>query len=82
MRRAEVLRLLDANKERLASEYAVRSLALFGSVVRDEATDSSDIDLLVEFNRPVGLLHVVGTEQYLERLLGVWKSLNRIFPIS
>lgn len=47
------------------------ALALFGSVVRNEANDTSDIDLLVEFNHPVGLRHLIGAEQYLENLLGV-----------
>ena len=34
---------------------------------------AGDVDLLVEFDRPVGLLHVIGTEQYLEKLLNVDK---------
>ena len=40
-------------------------------MVRGEATDHSDVDLLVEFDRPIGLLHLIGTEQYLEKLLKV-----------
>jgi len=42
---------------------------LFGSVVRDEATADSDVDVLVEFSKPVGLFHFVGTGQHLEALL-------------
>jgi uncharacterized protein len=49
-----------------------KSLPLFGSVVRDEASPTSDVDLLVEFDgRPVGLFHLSRTQQYLERILGV-----------
>jgi hypothetical protein len=48
----------------------VRSLALFGSVARDEASKSSDFDLLVDFSRPVGLFDFIGLQQHLERLLG------------
>jgi predicted nucleotidyltransferase len=55
----------------LQEKYGVKSLALFGSVARDEASPASDIDLLVEFTRPVGLLHFVGTHQYIEKLLKV-----------
>jgi hypothetical protein len=55
----------------LERDFAVETLSLFGSVARGESTDSSDVDLLVEFNRPIGLLHLIQTEQYLESLLGV-----------
>ena len=47
----------------------MKSLALFGSVARDEANPASDIDLLVEFSHPIGLLHLTGTSQYIEKLL-------------
>jgi hypothetical protein len=49
----------------------VKTLALFGSVARGDSTARSDVDLLVEFSRPIGLLHLIRTEQYLESLLGV-----------
>jgi len=48
----------------------VQSLSIFGSVARDEAGPDSDIDLLVEFDRPVGLFAFVRTKQYLEQILG------------
>ena len=48
----------------------MRSLSIFGSVARDEAGPDSDIDLLVEFDRPVGLFAFVRTQQYLEQILG------------
>lgn len=73
MKRDEALKTLAEHREELRQRFGVKSLALFGSVVRDEATDASDVDLLVEFDRPVGLLHVIGTEQYLEKLLSVNK---------
>ncbi len=73
MNRDEVLHILRSNATTLRERYFVRSLALFGSVVRNEARAKSDVDLLVEFDRPVGLLHFVGTAQYLEKVLGVRK---------
>jgi predicted nucleotidyltransferase len=45
-------------------------LAIFGSVARDEARSDSDVDLLVEFNHPVGLFQFIALKQYLESLLG------------
>ena len=51
-------------------EAGVKSLKLFGSVVRGEARPESDIDILVEFSRPIGLLAFVRLKQRLTELLG------------
>lgn len=51
----------------------VRSLALFGSLARDEASDTSDVDLLVEFARPTGLLGLIALKHLLEEMLEVEK---------
>ena len=71
MKRDEVLKILAANRERL-KEFSVKSLAIFGSVARDEATDASDIDLLVEFEEghPTGLFEFIALMNRLEDLLG------------
>lgn len=71
MRRVEVLEILAANREALR-EFRVKSLAIFGSVARNEATDSSDVDLLVEFDEGarVGLFTFVRLKQFLEGVLG------------
>jgi uncharacterized protein len=72
MTKEEIIRILQAHEQPLRQQYGVKSLALFGSVVRGQATESSDVDLLIEFDdRPVGLLHLIGTEQHIARLLGV-----------
>ncbi len=71
MNRDEVLKIIGEHREELARDFGVKSLALFGSVVRDEATSVSDVDLLVEFDgRPVGLFHLSRTQHYLESILG------------
>jgi predicted nucleotidyltransferase len=71
MKRHEVIEILSAHEEELRVRFAVKSLALFGSVARDEADKTSDVDLLVEFDRRIGLFHLIGTAQYLEKVLGV-----------
>ena len=48
----------------------MKSLKLFGSVVRGEARPESDIDILVEFSRPIGLLAFVRLKHRLTELLG------------
>jgi uncharacterized protein len=51
-------------------QRGVKSLAVFGSLARDEATPASDIDVLVEFDRPVGLFDFIRLKLYLEELTG------------
>lgn len=69
MRRQEVLDTLVAHRAEL-QEMGIESLALFGSVARGEAVDTSDVDLIVEFNRPVGLFHFSRVRRALSDLLG------------
>jgi predicted nucleotidyltransferase len=53
------------------NQFGVKSLALFGSVARDEAGAASDVDLLVEFDRPTGYFGLVRLQLFLQQLLGV-----------
>jgi len=66
-----IIRILRANLPRLR-EYHVRSLAIFGSVVRGEARPESDIDILVEFEpgARVGLFSFARLQEFLEEILG------------
>ena len=68
MKREEVIEILRKQKADLAQQYGVKSLALFGSVARDQATSSSDVDLLVEFDRPVGYFGLFALQDHLENL--------------
>ncbi len=63
------LRILRTHQTELA-RHGVRSLLLFGSTARNEARDDSDIDLLVDFDRPVGLFALTRLQRDLERWLG------------
>ena len=69
MKRDDVIQLLRNENTKLASQFGVKTLLLFGSVAKDEATPSSDVDLLVEFNRPVGYFGLFSLQDYLEKLL-------------
>ena len=53
----------------LASEYGVKRIGLFGSYAQGLATEASDIDILVEFERPIGFRFIEFAE-HLENLLG------------
>ena len=70
MKRSDVLRILHEKRGELSEKYGVKSLALFGSVARDEARPDSDVDLLIDFERPVGLFAFIRLQQFLETLLG------------
>ena len=69
MKRDAILAILRNHRSDLASK-GVRSVFLFGSVARDEAALESDVDLLVDFDRPIGLFDFIGLQQHLERVLG------------
>lgn len=67
--REQVLEQLTIHRDEL-TQMGVQSLALFGSVARGEARDDSDVDLLVEFTRPVGLFDFVRVQLRLTDILG------------
>ena len=69
MTREEVQSRLSEQRGDLA-ELGVRSLEIFGSVARGEAAPGSDVDLLVEFDRPIGLFHFFRVQRRLEQILG------------
>ena len=69
MRRDEALTLLRVHTADL-SRFHVKSLALFGSVARDEAGPESDLDLLLEFEGPATFDLYMGLKLFLEDLLG------------
>jgi predicted nucleotidyltransferase len=59
-------------------QHGVKSLSVFGSLVRGKATPESDIDMLVEFDRPVGLFEFIHLKLYLEDLTG--RSVDLVTP--
>jgi predicted nucleotidyltransferase len=50
-----ILQKLKDNKEQLFSKYPIKSLALFGSRAREDYREDSDVDVMVEFSKPVGM---------------------------
>jgi len=66
----EIKRILQEHKSILAKKFQVKEINLFGSYVRGEETSASDVDILVEFERPIGL-KIVDLKDYLEQILGI-----------
>lgn len=56
MNRLELIKAdLSSMKDELSNRFGVSALGLFGSVTRDDFTEASDIDILVDFSRPIGM---------------------------
>ena len=70
MNRNELLHILRQHKPILEERFGVAELALFGSFARDQATEESDVDILVKFNGPATSKGYFGTLFYIEDLLG------------
>ena len=68
--RDQTLRVLRDALPELERRFHVGSLRLFGSLARDEGGPQSDVDLLVEFVKPVGLFVLADLREYLIELLG------------
>lgn len=66
--RAEIIEALRQSYEFLSSEFAVNKLAVFGSVAKDMMTPDSDVDIIIDFNSPIGFRFNQLVE-YLEDLL-------------
>jgi len=68
-KREHILAILRSNATILASEYKVSRIGIFGSRARGDNHRRSDVDILVEFNAPVGLFLFSGLKSYLESIL-------------
>ncbi|WP_297091526.1 nucleotidyltransferase family protein [Thermococcus sp.] len=67
----DVQRVLRVHKEELRERYGVKRIGVFGSYSRGEQKEDSDVDILVEFEKPIGLIDFIRLQEYLESLLGV-----------
>ena len=68
--RQEIFEILSQHFAQMRSEYGVQKLGVFGSVVNDEQTEISDVDILVEFSRAIGMVKFLQLENNLQKLLG------------
>ena len=69
----DIRQILREQEAILAERYGVRIVGVFGSYVRDEQREDSDIDILVELERPprITLIGLVELEHQLSDLLGL-----------
>ena len=63
-----ILKTLNRLKNEIATDYKVKKIGLFGSYVKHKQDDSSDIDILVDFEDGADLIHFIGLSRYLEEI--------------
>lgn len=63
-----IKKTLTQLKPELVEKYHINSIGLFGSVVRDDFSQSSDIDIIVDFSQPIGI-EFVDLADYIEKKL-------------
>ncbi len=84
MTRQELIHKLAAHKEELR-RMGVTSLAISGSVARNETSGESDIDQLVEFGHSIGVFHFFTVQHRLGEMLGVpkadWVERGALHPV-
>lgn len=64
----QTLKLLKSSYPYLADEFGVAKIGIFGSVAKETNTETSDVDIVVEFQKPIGL-KFIDLVDYLENLL-------------
>lgn len=70
MKRTENIQELKKKILPILKPYGVSRAGLFGSVARGESTKKSDVDILVEIEKPIGLLEFIALQRKLEAVLG------------
>lgn len=66
----QIRKILAEHKQDLHEKFHVESIAVFGSYARGDQSPRSDVDILVEFDQPVGW-EIVDLHEYLEEILAM-----------
>ena len=66
----EIKKLLKKSKPILREKFMVKEIGIFGSLVRGEEKNKSDVDVLVEFHEPIGFFKFLELEEHLEEIVG------------
>ena len=66
----KIEKIVKENKMILTEQFKVKEIGIFGSIVRGEDEETSDVDILVEFKEPIGFFKFLELEEYLSDLIG------------
>ncbi len=64
-----IRKILETKLPFLRKQYHVKQLGIFGSFVRNEQNRESDIDIMVEFESPIGFFDFIRLENFLSEIL-------------
>jgi predicted nucleotidyltransferase len=67
----EIKEIIKRHKEDLKKEYGVKEIGLFGSYVRGEQKKISDVDILIELEKPIGFVKFIKLENRISDMLGI-----------
>ena len=67
----DIKKILEQQKEFLKNKYKIKEIGIFGSFVRGDITEDSDVDILVEFEEVPSLFKFIKIENYLSNILGI-----------
>jgi len=70
MQNLQVKKIIQDNKSTIQEQFGVKNIGIFGSYVRGEQDENSDIDILVEFAKPISFFSFLELEEYLKKQLG------------
>lgn len=66
----QIKNILQKNMSILKNRYDVESIGVFGSISRGEEKKGSDVDILVDFSKPMGFFKFIELEEFLGKLIG------------
>lgn len=67
----KIIENLELHKLELQKKFGVKEIGVFGSYVRGEQQEKSDIDILVEFETPIDFFTFIEVEETISKILGI-----------
>jgi len=67
----EIIKILTEHKEELRKKYKIKGIKIFGSYARGEQKETSDIDIIVDFEETPTLIELLRVEEEIGRILGI-----------
>ncbi|MBM3707018.1 MAG: nucleotidyltransferase family protein [Actinobacteria bacterium] len=67
----DIKKILNENKPLFRKSFKVKEIGIFGSYIKSEQTQKSDLDILVEFENPIDFFDYLEFEEYLTKLLEI-----------
>ncbi|TAN62410.1 nucleotidyltransferase [bacterium] len=65
----KIKKVLLSHKQELRKRFNIKEIGIFGSYARNEQKKESDVDILIELRKPLGLLEFLDVQEFLEQLL-------------